>query len=193
MLAVGHISVAYLLTRGLKRIGWPSMNIPLVWAFSLLPDLDLLTAKEAAGSPILMGGMPTITIPPLPPILSNLTIMQDEVEEGEDATFSVNVTNIGETEGSYTVEFKVDGETIETEIVTLARGESTTVSFEETWSAGTYQVNVEDLTETFIVSKKPIKPFWTRLEIIAGAIIAATTIIYALRRRQVVTEEVRSW
>ena len=42
MLAVGHISVAYLLTRGLKRIGWPSMSIPLVWAFSLLPDLDLL-------------------------------------------------------------------------------------------------------------------------------------------------------
>jgi len=42
MLAVGHISVAYLLTRGLKRVGWPSMSIPLVWAFSLLPDLDLL-------------------------------------------------------------------------------------------------------------------------------------------------------
>ena len=42
MLAVGHISVAYLLTRGLKRVGWPSMSIPLVWAFSILPDLDLL-------------------------------------------------------------------------------------------------------------------------------------------------------
>ncbi len=42
MFAVGHISVAYLLTRGLKRVGWPSMSIPMVWAFSLLPDLDLL-------------------------------------------------------------------------------------------------------------------------------------------------------
>ena len=42
MFAVGHISAAYLLTRGLKRVGWPSMSIPLVWAFSLLPDLDLL-------------------------------------------------------------------------------------------------------------------------------------------------------
>ena len=42
MFAVGHISVAYLLTRGLKRAGSPSMSIPLVMAFSLLPDLDLL-------------------------------------------------------------------------------------------------------------------------------------------------------
>jgi len=42
MLAVGHISVAYLLTRGLKSSKWQSMNIPMVWAFSLLPDLDLL-------------------------------------------------------------------------------------------------------------------------------------------------------
>ena len=42
MLAVGHLSVAYLVTRGLKRFGWPSMSIPLVWVFSILPDLDLL-------------------------------------------------------------------------------------------------------------------------------------------------------
>ena len=42
MFAVGHISAAYLLTRGLKRAGSPSMSIPLVMAFSLLPDLDLL-------------------------------------------------------------------------------------------------------------------------------------------------------
>jgi membrane-bound metal-dependent hydrolase YbcI (DUF457 family) len=42
MLAVGHMSVAYLLTKGLKRSRWKSMSIPLVWVFSLLPDLDLL-------------------------------------------------------------------------------------------------------------------------------------------------------
>ena len=42
MLAVGHIAVAYLVTRGLKRGMWRSMSLPLVWAFSLLPDVDLL-------------------------------------------------------------------------------------------------------------------------------------------------------
>ena len=42
MFAVGHMSVAYLLTRGLKRGRWQSMSIPLVWVSSLLPDIDLL-------------------------------------------------------------------------------------------------------------------------------------------------------
>jgi len=42
MFAVGHMSVAYLLTRGLKRGRWQSISIPLIWASSLLPDLDLL-------------------------------------------------------------------------------------------------------------------------------------------------------
>ena len=42
MFAVGHISVAYLVTRGLNRGMGRNMSIPLVWAFSLLPDVDLL-------------------------------------------------------------------------------------------------------------------------------------------------------
>lgn len=42
MFAVGHMSVAYLLTRGLKRGRWKSMSIPLVWTCAMLPDLDLL-------------------------------------------------------------------------------------------------------------------------------------------------------
>jgi membrane-bound metal-dependent hydrolase YbcI (DUF457 family) len=41
MFAVGHMSVAYLITRGLKG-RWGSINIPLVWALSVLPDVDLL-------------------------------------------------------------------------------------------------------------------------------------------------------
>lgn len=41
MFAVGHMSVAYLITRGLK-VRWGSINIPLVWLLSLLPDIDLL-------------------------------------------------------------------------------------------------------------------------------------------------------
>ena len=42
MLAVGHISVSYLVTRGLKKGRWSTTSIPLVWIFSLLPDVDLL-------------------------------------------------------------------------------------------------------------------------------------------------------
>ena len=42
MFAVGHMSIAYLITRGLKRSRLQSMSIPLVWVSSLLPDIDLL-------------------------------------------------------------------------------------------------------------------------------------------------------
>lgn len=44
MLAVGHMSVAYLLNRGLKRGRLETLSIPLIWAFSILPDVDLLIA-----------------------------------------------------------------------------------------------------------------------------------------------------
>ena len=42
MFAVGHMSIAYLITRGLKRGRLQNMSIPLVWAAALLPDIDLL-------------------------------------------------------------------------------------------------------------------------------------------------------
>jgi membrane-bound metal-dependent hydrolase YbcI (DUF457 family) len=42
MFAVGHMSIAYLITRGLKRDRLQSMSIPLVWTAALLPDIDLL-------------------------------------------------------------------------------------------------------------------------------------------------------
>ncbi|GAG95218.1 unnamed protein product, partial [marine sediment metagenome] len=46
----------------------------IVWAY--------MTAEEASGSPILIGGEPII-VPPLPPILSSLTITPPEIELGE--------------------------------------------------------------------------------------------------------------
>ena len=126
----------------------------------------------------------TVVTPPSPAefVVSDLFASPDEVEEGEPVTISVRVTNIGETEGNYTVEFKVDGETIKTEIVTLAGGETTTLSLEETWTAGTYQINVEDLTETFTVSEIPPIPFWMQPGTIAGILIiilAIAAILYA--------------
>jgi hypothetical protein len=44
--------------------------------------------------------------------------------------------------------------------------------FELTRGEGTYQVEVEGLTETFTVSKKPAQPFWTQPIYMAGILIA---------------------
>ena len=93
-----------------------------------------------------------IPLKPAEFVLSELEASPVELEEGEDVSFDVDVLNIGEMAGTYTIEFKVDGETIEMETVTLApsSGYHAQVSF-ETLIAGTYQVSVGDLTETFTV------------------------------------------
>jgi len=109
-----------------------------------------------------------LSITPLHPLIS-----QDRF--GVDVNFSVKVTNIGDKEGSYTVDFKVrwldqgwDWETIDIQTVTLARGDSTTVFYEETWSAGTYQVNVENLTLNFTVEDPEPEPESSFLDKIPG-------------------------
>jgi len=80
------------------------------------------------------------------------------IVEGEYVLFSVLVKNIGETEGTYIVEFKVDGETIDTYNWTLAAGRGhRAYVYYEALNAGTYQVSVGNLTETFTV-RAPLEP-----------------------------------
>ena len=80
------------------------------------------------------------------------------IVEGEYVIFSVLVKNIGETEGAYTVEFKVDGETTDTYNWTLAAGRGhRALVYYEALNAGTYQVSVGNLTETFTV-RTPLEP-----------------------------------
>jgi len=45
--------------------------------------------------------------------------------------------------------------------VTLARGESPTVSFEETWGISSYTVEVDGLAGSFTVKPKP--SFWDKI------------------------------
>jgi len=80
------------------------------------------------------------------------------IMEGEYVIFNVLVENIGETEGTYTVEWKVDGETIDTLNVTLAAGRGRRAfTYYEALNTGTYQVSVGDLTDTFTV-RAPLEP-----------------------------------
>ncbi len=159
---------------------WGGMTVTVVFELtrgmgSYTVDVDGLTGSFVVSQLL-------IPLSPAEFVVSNLFASPDEVEEGEDITISITVTNIGETEGTYTVEFNIDGVTIETETVTLAGGETTTIYYEETWTAGTYQINVEDLTETFTVSEIPPIPFWMQPGTIAGIlliIIAIAAILYA--------------
>ena len=90
-------------------------------------------------------------------------VIPPEVERGQTVTVtvSIEVENVGELEGGRTVELKVDGEVIDSKGVTLEGGASTTVLFELTRGEGTYEVEVEEFTESFTVNPKP--SFWDKI------------------------------
>jgi hypothetical protein len=123
---------------------------------------------------------------------SNIEITPKDVELGMTVTVSIDVTNVGEEMGGCTVELKVNGEVVDSVDIAPFGGvppdyDQVTATqlffFQLTRGEGTYQVEVEGLTETFTVSKKPAQPFWTQPIYVAGiliviAIASAGAIIY---------------
>ena len=93
--------------------------------------------------------------------VSNLTFSPSEVEAGEPVIISAMVKNVGDLEGTYTVELKIDGEIQETKDVTLAGGATETVSFMVTRDAsGTYTIGVNGLQRAITVSPAAIGRIW---------------------------------
>jgi hypothetical protein len=101
--------------------------------------------------------------PPAPPasfVGSDLTIVPSVekiwgtvtfvTKTGEDVTITAKVTNEGGQAGTYTVALKINGETVDTEDVTLGAGESQLVSFTVSeLDYGEYEVEVAGLSDTF--------------------------------------------
>ena len=100
----------------------------------------------------------SLNVNPLTPAtfeVSNLVVNPSEAEVGEPVEISVAVKNIGDLEGGYAVELKIDGVVEATKDVTLAGGKSTTVIFVIRKEAlKSYLVQVENLSQSFNV--KPI-------------------------------------
>ena len=128
----------------------------------------------------------TVKTPPKPAEFefSNLRIFYPgvtppEVEKDQTVTVTVSIEaeNVGELEGSRTVELKVDGEVIDSKEATLRGGASATILFELTRGEGTYEVEVEGFTESFMVNAKPEPepggiPGFPYVSIIIGLLIA---------------------
>jgi hypothetical protein len=76
-----------------------------------------------------------------------------EVEEGSEITIFVNVSNVGEVEGAYKVDLKIEGEVAYSEDVTLAGGETKEVPLwiMEGLPEGAYHVEVNGLEGSFEV------------------------------------------
>lgn len=97
-----------------------------------------------------------------------LTAKPVEAGIGESINISVLLTNTGEEEGSHPVTLEIEGVLEETKEITLAGGDSTTVTFTMTKDkAGTYSVDANGLPGSFTV---PARINWATL----GPIILVT-------------------
>jgi len=85
-------------------------------------------------------------------VVSDLNLFV-ETEEGAVITIFVNVSNVGEVEGGYPVDLKVEGAVVYSEDVTLAGGETKEVPLwiMEGLPEGTYYVEVNGLEGSFEV------------------------------------------
>jgi len=107
------------------------------------------TPAPAAATSTTPTPKPSIPLAPARFVLGNLTIIPTTVMEGEEVTYSIQVSNVGGDEGSYTVVFKykstggsIGSDSVE---VTLEPGQTKMATISTTKNeAGTYFVNVND-------------------------------------------------
>jgi len=167
-----------------------------------------VTREEPGEYVVMVGGLggsfivavPSVAPPPASFSLSQLSVNPAEVKPSEPVTITVSVENTGGTEGSYSLVLKINGVKEAEESVTVAAGASKEVSFTVTKEeAGSYSVDVDGLSASFIVSEAapPVTPVtppptpgpklplgWPIIGgIIAAVVVVGLLIFFLLRRR----------
>jgi nucleoside-triphosphatase THEP1 len=93
------------------------------------------------------------------------------------------VANDGGQEGTYTVELKLNGEAVDTKIVTLGTGQSKQVSFTVSeLDYGQYEVDVAGLSDTFTTSRTIT--WWLIIVIIAAIGLIIWGVVWGRKRRK---------
>ena len=116
--------------------------------------IDLLIVAFAAGSYYLVQR-------PMPAEfqVTNLTFDPFEAGEGQPIIISVNVTNVGDEAGDYSVGLIINDVLKENKTVRLSGGASTVAEFTVTEAkAGTYNVKIGNLSGIFKITAAPITP-----------------------------------
>jgi len=123
--------------------------------------------------------------------VSDLTVNPAEVEVGNEVTISVVLTNIGEGEGSYTLVLKVNQVVEDTKTITLDAGASTTVQFKVTKEeAGTYDVEIRELSGGFNVKEVPLIPIFAVYLIIIVTVGTVGSFLFLRKRREPSSEKI---
>jgi len=107
---------------------------------------------------------------------------------GESVTITANVANDGGQEGTYTVVLKLNGETVDTKIVTVGAGQSQPVSFTVSGlDYGQYEVEVAGLSGEFTASRTIT--WWLIIVIIAAIGLIIWGVVWGRRRRKAAQQE----
>ncbi len=102
---------------------------------------------------------------------------------GESVTITANVLNDGGQKGPYTVELKLNGETVDTKTLTLGAGQSQQVSFTVSGlDYGQYEVKVAGLSGEFTTSRTIT--WWLIIVIIAAIGLIIWGVVWRRRRRK---------
>jgi uncharacterized repeat protein (TIGR01451 family) len=125
----------------------------------------------------------------------NIVLSQEKIWEpitfvtrtGKDATITANVANDGEREGTYIVELKINGETVDAKEVTLDAGQSQQVSFTLSgMDYGQYEVEVAELSGEFDIFRSI--NWWLIIGIIAAVGLITWGVIWGRSRRKKAVE-----
>jgi len=162
--------------------GWIGSSCPVDYAS------NTITTSISHITPGMFAIIGAITPPSALFQLSNLTITPQQVAPGEPVTIAVDVTNIGEAEGNYTITLKINDVKETDRTVSIAPGGSQVVIFNVTdggypylsWSedAREYVICVNELCDVFFVETPQVARFNTWL--IIGLVMAAIAIIVAI-------------
>lgn len=88
--------------------------------------------------------------------VANLTVNPFQASIGQSVAISVSVVNIGSTQSSYSLTFKINDTVAETKQVALSANQTQQVSFSiSEQNVGLYNVTVGDIAGIFTVSAKP--------------------------------------
>jgi len=107
---------------------------------------------------------------------------------GESVTITANVANNGGQGETYTVELKLNGETLDTKTVTLGAGQSQQVSFTlSEIDYGQYEVEVAGLSGEFTSSRTIT--WWLIIVIIVAIGLITSGVIWGIKRRRRATAQ----
>jgi hypothetical protein len=118
--------------------------------------------------------------------LSNLKVSPAEVRPGDMVSVTATITNTGEKESTFTVYLNVNGEVVDSKVVTLPGGVSDSITFTMlAEKAGDYSIEVGGATGNFNVIQPGLLWLWLTLGIAMPAVMLVVAFVtYRIRNRE---------